>query len=100
MPKVHDRGGWPNEDPIDSSEHILADWEQRLDALAMLLGQKGVRTTDESRRAIEGLAQDKYESLKYYEKWTAGMEILLVEKGILTTEEIDAKMVELEKGRR
>ena len=100
MPKVHDRGGWPNDDPINRSEHILADWEQRVDALAMLLGQKGVRTTDESRRAIEGLELEKYESLKYYEKWAAGMEILLVEKGILTTEEIDAKMAELDQGRR
>ena len=53
MPKVHDRGGWPNEDPIDQSEHVLSDWEVRVDALHMVLGEKGVRTTDEMRRAIE-----------------------------------------------
>ena len=100
MPKVHDRGGWPNTDPIERGEHILADWEQRVDALAMLLGQKGIRTTDESRRAIESLEQDKYESMRYYEKWAAGMEILLVEKGILTTEEIDAEVAKQEQGTR
>ena len=100
MPKIHDRGGWPNTDPINPSEHILADWEQRVDALAMLLGQKGIRTTDESRRAIESLEPDKYESLSYYEKWAAGMEILLVEKGILTTKEIDAEMSAQEQGKR
>ena len=32
-----------------------------------------------------------YEALSYYEKWTAALEILLIEKGILTADEIDAK---------
>ena len=44
MPKVHDRGGWPNDDPIDRSEHVLMDWEVRVDALHMVLGAKGVRS--------------------------------------------------------
>ena len=95
MPKVHDRGGWPNEDPIDRSEHMLMDWEVRVDSLHMVLGAKGIRTTDEMRRAIESLELDKYESLSYYEKWTAALEILMLEKGILKTAEIDHKMDEL-----
>ena len=92
MPKAHDRGGWPNDDPIDQSEHQMADWERRVDALNQVLGRKGLRSTDENRRAIESLEPDKYESLSYYERWTAALEILMVEKGILTTEEIDQKM--------
>ncbi len=95
MPKVHDRGGWPNEDTIDQSEHVLSDWEVRVDALHMVLGEKGVRTTDEMRRAIESLELEKYESLGYYEKWTAAMEMLLVEQGVMTTAEIDAKVTAL-----
>ncbi len=75
MPKVHDRGGWPNDNPIDRGEHVLMDWEVRVDALHMVLGAKGVRTTDEMRRAIESLELQKYESLSYYEKWTAALEI-------------------------
>ena len=94
MPKVHDRGGWPNEDPIDRSEHVLMDWEVRVDALHMVLGAKGVRTTDEMRRAIESLELAKYESLSYYEKWTAALEILMLEKGILDSHDIDRKMDE------
>ena len=30
---VHDRGGWPTDAPIDRSEHELADWEMRMDAI-------------------------------------------------------------------
>jgi hypothetical protein len=96
MPGAHDRGGWPNTDPIDNSEHHLADWERRVDALNMILGQKKVRTTDEMRRAIESLEPAQYEKLSYYEKWTAAVEILMIEKGILSTEEIDRKMADLE----
>jgi hypothetical protein len=72
------------------------DWERRMDALHTVLGHKGVRTTDEMRRAIESLEPSLYEALSYYEKWTAALEILTVEKGILSTEEIDKKMASLE----
>ncbi len=95
MPKVHDRGGWPDDKPIDHSEHVLMDWEVRVDALHMVLGAKGVRTTDEMRRAIESLELEKYESLSYYEKWTAALEILMLEKGIVDADEIDRKMNQL-----
>ena len=89
MPKVHDRGGWPTDEPIDRSEHTLMDWERRMDALHRVLGSKGIRSTDEMRRAIESLPQDRYEAMSYYERWTAALEILLLEKGILSQEEID-----------
>ena len=97
MPKVHDRGGWPNDDPIDRSEHDMDEWERRVDSLSSVLGEKGLKTTDQLRRAIESLDQHQYETLSYYEKWTAAMETLLVEQGVMTREEIDLKMAELEK---
>ena len=95
MPAAHDRGGWPDETPIDRTEHEYSDWERRVDAVHQVLGARGVRSTDEMRRAIESLAPETYESLSYYEKWTAALEILLIEKGILTAEEIDAKAAQL-----
>ncbi len=98
MARVHDRGGWPTEEPIDRSEHELMDWERRMDALHRVLGGKGIRSTDEMRRAIESLPPERYESMSYYERWTAALEILLVEKGILTTEEIDRQAALLEEG--
>ena len=94
-PAVHDRGGWPDDTPIDRSEHEYSDWERRVDAVHQVLGAQGIRTTDEMRRAIESLPAEQYESLSYYEKWTAALEILLIEKGILTAAEIDAKAAEL-----
>ena len=96
MPRVHDRGGWPTDEPINQSEHQLMDWELRTDALHMVLGTKGMRTTDEMRRAIESLEPVQYESMTYYERWTAALEILMVEKGVLTAEEIDQKVTELD----
>ena len=95
MPAVHDRGGWPTDEPIDQSEHQLMDWERRIDALHIVLGGKGIRRTDEMRRAVESLEPEQYQSLSYYERWTAALEILLLEKGILTKEEIEAKAVQL-----
>ena len=89
MNRVHDRGGWPNETPIDLTDHQIMDWERRVDALHSVLSSKGMRTTDEMRRAIESLDDERYVAMSYYEKWTAALEILLVEKGVLTTTEID-----------
>ena len=96
MPRPHDRGGWPTTEPIERGEHELMDWELRVDALHQVLGRKGIRSTDEMRRAIESLEPATYEALGYYERWTAALEILLVEKGILTTGEIESKMADLE----
>ena len=95
MPAVHDRGGWPDGTPIDRTEHEYSDWERRVDAVHQVLGAQGIRTTDEMRRAIESLPAEQYESLSYYEKWTAALEILLIEKGILTAAEIDGRAAEL-----
>jgi hypothetical protein len=95
MPRVHDRGGWPTDEPIDPHEHQLMDWERRVDALHGVLGARGLRSVDEMRRAIEGLEPTLYESLSYYEKWTAALEVLLLEKGVLTRDEIDRQVDQL-----
>ena len=63
-----------------------------MDALHGVLGAKGLRTTDEMRRAIESLETELYESMSYYEKWTAALEILLLEKGVLSKEEINQQV--------
>ena len=93
MPRIHDRGGWPAAGPINKAEHDLSMWEKRTDALMMLLASpsKRVLRVDELRRAIESLAPDAYEKLSYYERWITAIEALLIEKGILTREEIDQK---------
>ncbi len=94
MPKVHDRGGWPETRPIDRSEHAYTIWEKRTDALVGLLGQRGLLRSDELRRAIESLEPERYETLSYYERWLAAVELLLGEKGVLTREEVDHKVAQ------
>ena len=94
MTGVHDLGGSPG-GPIDRSQHETEDWERLADAVTIALDAKGIKTTDEHRRAIESLSPEQYEALSYYERWVAATELLLVEKGILTREEIDARAEEL-----
>lgn len=95
MPAVHDRGGWPTEERIDRAEHALADWELLTDALLQTLAAKKVMTVDELRRGIESMEPARYESASYYERWAYSIESILVEKGIVTREEIDRKAGEL-----
>lgn len=97
MPRTHDMGGRPGAGPIDQSQHPLSDWEVLADAVNQALGAKGIRRTDEMRRAREDMQSEKYLSLNYYERWVASAEIILVEKQILTPEEIDRKMAEFER---
>ncbi len=89
---MHDLGGSPA-GPIDQKGHEVEDWERLADAITVALDTKGLKTTDEHRRAIESL--ENYRSLGYYERWVAGTEQLLVEKGILTREEIDERAAEI-----
>ena len=96
MPRTHDMGGQPSTEPIDSAEHVLADWERVADAVSMALGAKGIRTTDESRRAMEDMPAEDYLSHSYYERWILGAETLLIEKGVVTRDEIERKLAELE----
>ena len=96
MPKAHDRGGWPADEPIDASEHQWSDWEQQTSAVMRAISSKGLLNTDELRRGIESIPADQYEVLSYFERWSASIETILVEKNVLTTEEIDQKVKALE----
>jgi hypothetical protein len=80
MKKVHDMGGRREEfGPVDRKEHEVEDWERLADAVNYVLNAKGHKTTDEMRRAIEGL--EDYREMSYYERWAAAAEMLVVEKG-------------------
>jgi hypothetical protein len=85
-------GGSPG-GPIDRSQHEVEDWERLADAINGALGAKGLQSTDELRRAIESL--EDYRDLSYYERWVAATEKLLVEKGVLSSDEIDERAAEI-----
>jgi len=92
----HDIGGLPGAGPIDQTEHQLSDWEILADAVNQALGARGIKRTDEMRRAREEMDAGLYRDLAYYERWIASIETILIEKKIFTKEEIDRKLAEFE----
>ena len=92
-------GGLPG-GPVERSEHDYAAWERRIDALMVLLsGVKGARrliTVDELRKNIEALGPDAYDQLSYYERWVTSITQTMLQRGVITTEELARKMREVE----
>jgi hypothetical protein len=93
----HDVGGLPG-GAVDRSEHDHALWEKRVDALMMLLGDKKRRIvrTDELRRGIEQMGAKAYEELGYYERWISSITGNLLEKGVITVDELGRRITEVE----
>ena len=95
MPAVHDRGGWPDDTPIDRTEHEYSDWGAACRCRAPGAGRPG---HPHHRRDAPGHREPAARAVRnpvLLRKWTAALEILLIEKGILTAAEIDAKAAEL-----
>ena len=100
MNGAHDMGGMHGFGPInpDSDEPVFHhEWERRAFAITVAAGFLGKWNLDMSRYARERLEPAEYLSTSYYEHWIHGLELLLVEKGLLTQEEIKQRMLELGK---
>lgn len=89
MRRHHDMGGLPA-GRCERDEHDYAPWEKRVDALMMLLASRERRllTVDELRRNIEDLGARAYDALGYYERWMHAIVQTLLQRGVLTIEEI------------
>ena len=87
----HDVGGL-DLGPVDLAAHDLTHWEKQVDAIRAVIGAKGLVSTHENRRTIEQLGHDVYDRLNYYERWTASLARQMIDKGILTQDEIDARV--------
>lgn len=90
----HDVGGLP-EGAIDPAPHDLSFWEKQIDGLRAVIGAKGLVTTHENRRYVESLGDEAYQTLTYYERWTAALSRQMIEKGFLTQAEIDERVREI-----
>ena len=95
--KPHDLGGF-EAGPVDRSEHAHEPWEKRVDAIMRLVSDKKRRmlTVDELRRGIEDLGPCVYDELSYYERWISSLTNVLIEKGVVTIDELGRKMIEVE----
>src|SRR5262245_49294949 len=93
---VHDIGGLTL-GPIGRSEHDLALWEKRTDAMLVLLrdNKRRVLSVDAHRRMIESYGEQEYDRITYYEKWIRAIRNLLVEQEVVRREEIEARVAEV-----
>jgi nitrile hydratase beta subunit-like protein len=67
-----------------------------VDALMVLCvgitGKKRLMSVDELRKNIEALAPETYDRTTYYEKWITSLTQTLIQRGVITTAELAAKM--------
>lgn len=95
----HDMGGEPA-GKVEPSEHDYAEWERRVDALVVLLtGVRGKRlmTVDELRKNIEALGPEVYDNTSYYERWITSVTQTLLQRGLVTTDELGRKMEQVQR---
>ena len=86
-----DLGGTTGHGPIEYEPEGVVfhhGWEAKALALTLAAGASGKWNIDMTRRSRETLPD--YANLSYYEIWTAGLERLLVERGLVTADEIAA----------
>ena len=100
MNGAHDMGGMHGFGAIapEPDEPVFhEEWERRAFALTLAMGAYGSWNLDMSRHARERMHPVDYLSTSYYEHWLHGLELLLVEKGLLTRQEILTREAELNK---
>ncbi len=86
-----DLGGTTGHGPIEPEPEEVVfhhDWQAKALALTLAAGASGRWNIDMSRRFRETLPD--YADLTYYEIWTASLERLLVERGLITETELAA----------
>lgn len=93
MNGVHDMGGMHGFGPVvaESDEPVFhADWEGRVLAMSLAMRATGEWGVDESRFAQEREPPAAYLAESYYERWLAGLERLLLERGLVSENELEA----------
>ena len=88
----HDVGGQAG-GPVDTSDHDTAYWEWQIDAMIRLALKKGlISDFAELRDGIEKLTPDDYERSTYYERWAKALAYALVDRGVVTEDDITARV--------
>jgi hypothetical protein len=90
-------GGQPA-GPVQRTEHDYALWEKRIDAMLVLLAGKDRKliTVDELRKNIEAIGPDAYDKMSYYERWIHSIAQTLIQRGVISIEELGRKMADVE----
>jgi nitrile hydratase len=91
MSRINDVGGLHGFPPVEQEldePPFHADWEAHVFAISRALIGQGVYNLDEFRDAIERMPPEEYLAASYYERWFHAITRLLVEKGVLTAQEV------------
>ena len=99
MSRLHDMGGRFGDGPIpiprtknneiDNHEPTFKyDWHAKAWAITLAAGALGEWNLDISRHYRECLPPKDYMNYSYYEKWLAALTNLLVDKNLVTLEEL------------
>jgi nitrile hydratase beta subunit len=92
MDGVHDLGGKQGFGRVRHSpkaEVFHDEWEKRSNALVAFAVKQGWLNMDEYRHAIERMEPRHYLAAGYYERQFTGLVTLLVEKGVVSREELE-----------
>lgn len=92
MNGIHDMGGMDNFGPVVAEENepvFHDDWERTIFALTLAVFPAGYCKVDEMRRTTENIPPATYLQARYYEKWLYALEMIALEKDILTSEELE-----------
>jgi nitrile hydratase len=91
MNGIHDMGGMDNMGPLvveQNEPRFHADWERTIFPIAIALLGAGYFKLDEVRRATETIPPGVYLNMPYYEGWMRSIVSLLLEKKLITEEEL------------
>jgi len=94
----HDMGGmqcYGSVDPEHDEPIFHGDWEKRAMAMTVGMGFAGKWNLDVSRFARESLSPDFYLTKSYYQIWLAGLQNLMLERGMVTENEIATGKLEI-----
>jgi nitrile hydratase subunit beta len=101
MNGAHDMGGMQGlgRVEVERNEPVFhKEWEKVVFVMQWTTGFRGLFNTDEFRHSMERMNPVHYLSSRYYEHWLCGMETLLVEKGILSKQELDQRISKFKQG--
>jgi nitrile hydratase subunit beta len=93
MNGVHDMGGmhgFGKVEPEPNEPVFHAPWEGRVLAMTRAMTYTGAWNIDMSRDAQENLPPRTYLGVSYYKRWELGMEQNLLNKGLVTADELAA----------
>jgi nitrile hydratase subunit beta len=91
MGRINDVGGMQGFGPVApelDEPPFHADWEAHVFAMNASLIGRGIYNLDEFRDAVELMPPQEYLAASYYERWFHAITRLLVDKGVLTAEEV------------